>query len=79
MSKQPSKEPRPAIYPIITEITKDLKFFDTAKFIYTRDKFFHLHIPLALSRILEMREGDQATIFANIDQKIVVLKIQGKK
>jgi len=61
------------------DISKDLKFIDTAKFIYSRDKFFHLHIPLSLSRILEMKEGDQADIFVSIDQKVIVLKILRKE
>jgi len=67
MSKQSTEIPK--------ELPKDLRFFDTSKFIFSRQKFFHLHIPISLSRLLEMKEGDQATIFASLDQKVIVLKI----
>lgn len=60
-------------------VPKELRFFETSKFTYSRGKFFHLHIPIALSRILNMKEGDQANIFVNIDEGVIVLKLIQKK
>ena len=57
---------------------ESFKFFEISKLIRDREKYYHIHIPLALANILGITPSDHAWVFVNAEAREVLLKIQAK-
>jgi hypothetical protein len=57
------------------DLKGELNFYGKSKLIFSKEKYFNFHVPLALSRLLGLQDGDLVQVFVNMPRKVIILKL----
>jgi len=57
------------------DLKGDFTFYGHSKLIFSKAKYFNFHVPLALSRLMSLKDGDKVQVHVNLNKKIIVLKL----
>jgi len=59
---------------------KDLEgpwqYLRTSKLVFSKGKFSYWHIPLVLSNLFGLADGDSVQVFVDLTKKIIVLRVE---
>jgi uncharacterized membrane protein YobD (UPF0266 family) len=59
---------------------KDLQgpwqYLRRSRLVFSKEKFFYWHIPLALSQLMGLADGDNVKVFVDLNKKIMVLCVE---